>query len=213
MSTEDRCQETVATFDKFAERYAEKYFALDIYDRFYQMFADRIPRGQASVVDIACGPGNVAAWLTRVRPDIAVVGVDLANNMIEQARGRVPAAEFHLLDCRELERLHRKFHGAAFAFGLSFLTDEDAARFFTSLQQVLLPGGVLLLSTITGDSNRSEYLAAGTTDRVFMVYRTPAEVRRLVESYGYRIEHEQIIASPANAPVPTTDLILVATRM
>jgi ubiquinone/menaquinone biosynthesis C-methylase UbiE len=126
MSTEDHCLETVATFDKFAQRYADKYFALDIYDRFYQMFADRIPRGPASVVDIACGPGNVAAWLTRVRPDISVVGVDLSNSMLEQAR---------------------------------------------------------------------------------------AEVHRLVESYGYRIEHEEVIASPANAPVRTNDLILVASRI
>ena len=53
MRSEDSCLESVATFDKFADRYAEKYFALDYYDRFYQMLAEHIPEVGASVVDIS----------------------------------------------------------------------------------------------------------------------------------------------------------------
>jgi ubiquinone/menaquinone biosynthesis C-methylase UbiE len=212
MRTEDSCLESVATFDKFADRYAEKYFALDYYDRFYQMFAEHIPEMGASVVDIACGPGNVAAYLSRERPDVSVVGVDLAKNMVKQARARVPSAEFHVLDCRELHRLKRTFQGAAFAFGLSYLTDTDAGRFFTSLNQVLCPGGALLLSTITGQCARSGYESSSAGDRVFMVYRTPIEVRRLVESYGYSIEFAETVPSPSNATVQSSDVILVAKR-
>ena len=213
MRTEDPCLESVATFDKYADQYAEKYFALDYYDRFYQMLAERIREARASVVDIACGPGNVGAYLARQRPDLSVVGVDLAKNMIKQARARVPSAEFHVLDCRELHRLKRAFQGAAFMFGLSYLTDTDAGRFFTSLNQVLRPGGTLLLATITGQCARSGYESSSAGDRVFMVYRTAIEVRRLVESYGYRIEFSQTVPSPANAPVQSSDVIMVATRV
>jgi ubiquinone/menaquinone biosynthesis C-methylase UbiE len=212
MSIKDSCLESVATFDKFADRYAEKYFALNDYDHFYQMLVDHIPEVSASVVDIACGPGNVAAYLYRVRPDITVVGVDLAKNMIKQARARVPSAEFHVLDCRELHRLKRTFQGAAFAFGLSYLTDTDAGRFFTSLNQILCPGGALLLATITGQCARSGYESSSAGDRVFMVYRTPIEVRRLVESYGYNIVFAETVPSPSNASVQSSDVILVAKR-
>ena len=132
--------------------------------------------------------------------------------MIEQARARVPSAEFRVLDCRELHRLGRTFQGAAFAFGLSYLTDADADRFFASLNRVLNPGGALLLATITGSTARSGYESSSTGDRVFMVYRISLEVRRLVESHGYRIECAEIVPSPSSASLQTSDMIIIASN-
>lgn len=209
---EDPCLESVATFDKFADRYAQKYFALDQYDRFYQMLVDRVPEPGSAVIDVACGPGNAAAYLKRVRPDLSVLGVDLSPKMIEQARLHVPSADFQVLDCRELSALDRQFDAAVFAFGLSYLSDADVDRFFASLDRVLHPAGVLLLATVAGAAARAGYESSSSGDRVFMVIRTPAEVRRLVEAYRYRVEFLEVIASPANASVQTSDVVLVARR-
>ena len=211
-SDEEHCLVSVATFDKLAEQYAEKYFGLTDYDRYYQMLADSLSEENSSIIDIACGPGNAAAYIARVRPEVSVVGVDLAPGMVKQARARVPTAEFQVLDCRALHQLQRTFHGAAFAFGLSYLSDADVAQFFSSLKQVLIPGGVLLLSTITGTSNREGYESSSSGDRVYMVYRTPPEVRSLLALYGYNIEFEEIVTSPENASVQTHDMILLARR-
>ncbi|MGV8934253.1 MAG: class I SAM-dependent methyltransferase [Gallionellaceae bacterium] len=208
--TDDPCMVSVATFDKLADRYAEKYFGLRDYDRYYQMLADNLPEEKASIIDIACGPGNVAAYFARVRPEVSVVGVDLAQGMVKQARARVPTAEFHMLDCRALQQLNRTFQGAAFAFWLSYLTVSDVEHFFISLKQVLIPGSVLLLTMITGTSAREGYEASSSGERVYMVYRTPLEVRSLLASYGYSIEFEEIMTSPANASVQTNDMILLA---
>jgi ubiquinone/menaquinone biosynthesis C-methylase UbiE len=208
--TDDPCMVSVATFDKLAEQYAEKYFGLTDYDHYYQMLADSLPEENASLVDIACGPGNVAAYFARVRPEVSVVGVDLAQGMLNQARTRVPTAEFHVLDCRALQQLNRTFQGAAFAFGLSYLSVSDVEHFFISLKQVLIPGGVLLLTTITGTSASEGYELSSSGERVYMVYRTPLEVRSLLASYGYSIEFEEIVTSPSNASVQTNDMILVA---
>jgi ubiquinone/menaquinone biosynthesis C-methylase UbiE len=75
------------------------------------------------VIDVACGPGNVAAHLAKLRPDIEVVGIDFAAGTIEQARLRVPGVEFLIADCRRIHELGRVFDACAFAFGLSYLTD------------------------------------------------------------------------------------------
>lgn len=210
---EDPCLESVSTFDKLADRYAQKYFALDQYDRFYQMLLDCLPAPGAAVIDVACGPGNASAYFTRVRPDLSVLGVDLSPRMIEQARSRVPAAEFQVLDCRNLQELRRQFDGAVFAFGLSYLSDADADRFFVSLNQVMCPTGVLLLSTVAGAVASADFESSSTGDRVFMVIRTPEEVGRLVEAYGYRVEFLETIASPAQATTQTRDVVLLARKV
>jgi hypothetical protein len=75
---------------------------------------------------------------------------------------------------------------------------------------VLIPGGVLLLTTITGTSASEGYELSSSGERVYMVYRTPLEVRSLLASYGYSIEFEEIVTSPSNASVQTNDMILVA---
>ena len=210
MQREDYCLETVSTFDKFADRYAEKYFHLDIYDRYLDRFAKGIKVEGARVIDIACGPGNISAYLSRKRPDLELVGVDLSEAMIEQARQRVPSAEFLVKDCRKISELNRVFDCAAFAFGLNYLVDGDAIQFFAALNGVLTDGANLYLSTITGDPNKSGFETSGSGDRVFIRYRSVDDVVSMVEQAGYKIDFMEMIESPASAPKSTQDMILIA---
>ncbi len=203
---------SVATFSKLAGRYAEKYFDLDIYDRYLERFEKRIESQGASVLDVACGPGNVSAYLAKARPDLHLVGVDLAEGMIEQARLRVPSAEFLVKDCRHIDELEKVFDASAFAFGLSYLTDDDANRFFCSLNATLTDSAMLYLSTITGEPGWSGFETSSGGDRVYIKYRDGDDVVSMVERAGYRIDFAEVIASPANASKRTQDLILIAQR-
>ncbi|WP_374601737.1 class I SAM-dependent methyltransferase [Niveibacterium sp.] len=212
MPASDVCRESVETFNKLADRYAAKYFALTQYDRYYAMLADRMPTG-GSVIDIACGPGNVAAHLKRVRPDLSVVGIDMAPRMIDEARRRVPDVAFHVADCREMTGVGCGFHGAAFAFGLSYLPDVDARRFFAALRRVLADDAFLLLTCVTGPEGAARYEQSSSGDRVFMVYRSPDAIVELVESHGFSVEFCEQMPSPGNASVATTDLAILAKRV
>lgn len=207
---DDPCEETVRTFDRFAARYADKYFGLTQYDVHYAGFAARLPTGSA-VLDLACGPGNVSAFLARARPDLSILGLDLAPNMIAQARNRVPGVDFRVGDCRDLAGVDTRFQGAAFAFGLSYLDDEDARRCFIALNRVLDDGAALLLATITGEGGAVHETASGG-ERVFVVYRTKHEVESLLSAHGYVVEFAECVPSPPGAPSATTDLVLLATR-
>ena len=212
MQNDDFCLVSVATFSKLADRYAEKYFHLDLYDQYLERFVKRIESQCASVLDVACGPGNVSAYLAKVRPDLKLVGVDLAEGMIEQARLRVPSAEFLVKDCRHIGELEQVFDVAAFAFGLSYLTDDDANQFFSSLNATLADSALLYLSTITGEASGSGFETSSSGDRVYMEYRSVGDVVSMVERAGYRVDFMEVIASPANASKPTQDLILIAQR-
>ena len=212
MQNDDFCLVSVATFSKLASRYTEKYFKLDLYDRYLQKFEKRIASQGASVLDVACGPGNVSAYLAKFRPDLKLVGIDLAKGMIDQARLRVPSAEFLVKDCRHIDELEQVFDAAAFAFGLNYLTDNDANQFFSSLNATLTDSAMLYLSSITGETSWSGFETSSGGDRVYMMYRGVGEVVSMVEQAGYRIDFMEVIASPANAPKQTQDLILIAQR-
>ena len=212
MQEDDPCRVSVATFDRLADRYAEKYFDLDLYDRYLERFAHRIGLHGASVLDVACGPGNVSAYLSKARPDLKLVGIDLSPRMIEQARLRVPSATFLVKDCRQMGKLDRLFDAAAFAFGLSYLSDDDANRFFSSLNANVRDTAVLYLSTITGELRHAGFETSSSGDRVYLEYRRVDDVVSMVERAGYRIEFMEVLASPANAPKVTQDLVLIAQR-
>jgi len=213
MQDDDFCLVSVATFSRLADLYAEKYFHLDMYDRYLEQFVKRIEPQGASVIDVACGPGNVSAYLAKVRPDLKLIGVDLAEGMVKQARLRVPSAEFLVKDCRHIGELEHVFDASAFAFGLSYLTDDDAIRFFSSLNAILADSAILYLSTITGEPSSSGYETSSSGDRVYMKYRSVGDVVSMVERAGYRVDFSEVISSPANASKPTQDLILIAQRV
>lgn len=174
---------------------AAKYFHLDRYDEHLARYAQRIVT-RRNALDVACGPGNVSAYLNRHRPDLRLVGVDIAAGMLAQASRRVPAAEFFRMDCRRLAELGRVFDAAAFAFGLSYLTDADAQRFFAGLRACVADAAPLYLSTITGDPRRSGFEASSSGDRVYFEYRSGDDVIAMVEREGFKVDFTVALASP-----------------
>lgn len=210
MQDDRLCELSVATFDKLAERYTEKYFDLPTYDGYLKQFCAHLTQPHMQVLDIACGPGNVSAVMLRERPDLQITGIDLAPGMIRQAQHKVPQAQFLVEDCRHLERLGKTFDAAAYAFGLSYLTDDDASQFFTSLKVALKPAAPLYLSTMTGLRSQSGLESSSSGDQVFIQYRPWQEVMEMVEKAGFDVLFHELVASPANASKPTQDLVLIA---
>lgn len=209
---DDPNQISVTTFDKLASHYASKYFDLDIYDAYLARFADAVTPTAAKVLDLACGPGNVAAGLQRIRPDWQLCGIDLAPGMIREAKVRVPGVEFLVADCRQLAQIGRRFDGVAWAFGLSYLPEADARQCLHELHTILNDGAPLYLATITGAASAG--LEQGSTgDAVFQIYRPVAQVLALLCEAGFAIEWQQVIDSPANASKVTQDLVLLARKV
>jgi len=154
MPQPDYNAESVATFDRHAAAYAAKYFDQPQYEPHYERLAAALPVGGGRFLDLACGPGNVAAHVRRRHPQAEIWGVDGAPNMLAQARERVPGLHALCADCRDLSELAAPFDGAAFFFGLSYFDDADARRVLAALHGLLRPQAPLLLATLTGGPRR-----------------------------------------------------------
>ena len=104
----------------------------------------------ARVLDVATGTGKVALAAARaVGPNGSVIGVDLSEGMLAQARrkgGSLPV-EFRQMDAEHLEFEDATFDYALCGFGIFFLP--DIVRGVCEMHRVLRPGGRLAFSTWT----------------------------------------------------------------
>jgi 2-polyprenyl-3-methyl-5-hydroxy-6-metoxy-1,4-benzoquinol methylase len=185
---------------------------LTMYDESYREFCGLLRKGRARVLDAACGPGNVSRYLMAQRPDLELLGIDLAPRMVELAREAVPSARFAVHDCRHLADLNLRFDGIICGFGLPYLSEQEAAAFIKAASQALEPQGVLYLSTMLGRSEDSGFQPCSTGDLVYVNYYSEEQVIRVLPECGLTIVQQKQIPSPSGAPKPTTDLIVIAAK-
>ncbi len=101
------------------------------------------------VLDVACGTGNLT--LPAARTGAAVTGVDIAPNLLGQARAAAAAerlaTEFHEGDAEALPYPDASFDVVMSMFGAMFAPRPDVAA--AELLRVCRPGGTIALATWT----------------------------------------------------------------
>jgi len=199
-------------FHKLADKYREKFMDLTQYDDVYREFCELLRPGGVRVLDAACGPGNVSRFLKTRKPDLELLGIDLAPRMVELAREAVPSARFAVHDCRGLAELGRRFDGIICAFGLPYLSWEDASAFIKAAYLALESDGVLYLSTMLGRSEDSGFERCSTGDQVYVNYHSEDRVIGSLAAYGFKIVKQVQMQSPSAASKVTTDLIVIARK-
>jgi len=107
-----------------------------------------------SVLDLACGPGTLSRPIaTRVAPSGEVIGVDLAEGMIELARATgIPHAHFQVMDIEKLDFPDASFDAAACGHGLQFAP--NLSRALAEARRVLRPGARFAASIPVDGGNR-----------------------------------------------------------
>jgi predicted TPR repeat methyltransferase len=208
----DHCKISSEMFDKHARLYQEKFACLTLYDVTYRKFCELLTKQGACVLDAACGPGHVSRYLLSQRPDLEVLGIDLAPQMIALAREGAPLATFAKHDCRDLCGLRRAFDGIICAFGLPYLSREEVAGFIASSSAVINSGGVLYISVMEGNYEDSGLERTSTGDRVYVYYHSESYITALLTEHGFSVVDLRRMASPSPAPKQTNDLFILALK-
>jgi 2-polyprenyl-3-methyl-5-hydroxy-6-metoxy-1,4-benzoquinol methylase len=161
----------VNIFNKFANEYQAKFMEFSLYNDSYDLFCDSIQTSNASILDVACGPGNITRYLLQKRSDFNIIGIDLAPKMLELAKLNNPAAQFRLSDGRDLLKLKRKFDGIMCGFLFPYLSEDECVQFISNAAKTLNTNGVLYISTMEEDEkHRSGLKKTANGNELYMYY-------------------------------------------
>ncbi|MBL7892700.1 MAG: class I SAM-dependent methyltransferase [Bacteroidia bacterium] len=166
----EKDKETFETWNKIASLYQEKFMDLELYNETYDFVCSAISDDNAKIADIGCGPGNISKYLLAKRPSFNLYGIDIAPNMVELAKRNNPNANFDVMDCRNIGKLHEKFDGIICGFCLPYLSHTEGEKLIADCSQLLNGDGIFYISFVEGDLSKSGYQVGSSGDRIFFYY-------------------------------------------
>lgn len=147
---EEHEQRAARTYSAAADHYG--LASLSFWNRFGTATVSRLPLEPGhSVLDLCCGAGASAIPAARaVGQAGCVVGIDLAEPLLEQARARaaaegLPNVEFRCANAISTGLPEASFDAVICVFGVFFA--QDMAGFAAEMWRLVRPGGVLAITT------------------------------------------------------------------
>ncbi len=204
----DKSQNAVSVFNIRAVHYQNKYMNVDLYDESLTVFC-KLLNTNASVLELACGPGNITRHILNKRSDLKILGTDLAPNMIDLARNNNPEAKFEIMDCRDLLKLNTKFDALLYGFCFPYLSKEEVLKLIHDSTKVLNPKGLIYISTMEDDYSKSAMQTSPSTgDSIFIHYHQADYICDALEQNGFSIEF--IRHQEYSSETKTIDLLIIA---
>ncbi len=206
----DKTKIAVDIFDKYAHEYQNKFMNVDLYKDSLDLFCSSVKPKKATVLEIACGPGNITQYLLKKRPNFNILGIDLAPNMLKLAKINNPTAHFQIMDARDIRQLSQKYDAILCGFCLPYLSKEETLQLIQNASKLLNPHGILYLSTMEDDYSKSGFKKGSKGDEIFMHYHEAGYLSAALEENGFKIIDLQRKVYPEADGIITTDLLIIA---
>jgi 2-polyprenyl-3-methyl-5-hydroxy-6-metoxy-1,4-benzoquinol methylase len=204
-------QKAVDLFNKLADSYQQRFFSVDHYKESLDIFISGL-KADSSVLDVACGPGNISHFLLERLPGLKLLGIDLAPNMIDLARTNNPGARFLVYDALQIDGLGSKFDAIVIGFLFPYLSIEQVEGFLFKVSEQLNDDGLVYLSTMEDAYENSKMKASSTGEEVMMHYYEADFLIRLLEQIGFEIISKHTQPFAVSETDTDTDLILIARK-
>lgn len=204
----------IELFDVHALTYQEKYMGVGLYGDTLDRFCDLIAEKNAAILDIACGPGNITRYLLDKRPDFQILGIDLSPKMLELAAVNNPGARFESVDIKEVNQIKERYEGIVCGFGLPYLSKKEALQFIQDVHAMLKSGGILYLSTMEDDHDKSGFQSpsGGGDEQMYINFHEEGYLREALDGNGFAEVFVHKVKTTSEEGIQTTDMILIAKK-
>lgn len=181
------------------------------YGNTFDTFSAYLPQ-EATVLELACGPGNITKYLLNKRPDLRILGTDIAPNMLELATSNNPTVTFELMDCRNITNTNT-FTAIMCGFCLPYLSETETEKLLSDCYKLLEPNGILYLSTMEENAYHSSGIKTNSHgDQTYMHYHRAAFLEDVLLKHNFMISRVFREITPASDGTSTTDLIILAQK-
>ncbi|HEX4877648.1 MAG TPA: class I SAM-dependent methyltransferase [Chitinophagaceae bacterium] len=181
----DNYKETFETWDKVASLYQDKFMDLDLYNETYDFICHTITKAGAKILDVGCGPGNITRYLLSARPDFDIAGIDIAPTMIALAKKNNPTAGFTIMDIRQIDKIKTTYDGIICGFCLPYLSHTDCPKLITDCYSLLNEEGLIYISFVEGNPDKSDFKTTGSGDRTFFYYYSLDDLTGLLSKNNF----------------------------
>lgn len=209
---DNRYQETFDTWNSVAALYQDKFMHLDLYNASYDFACNSLTQAKPKVLEIGCGPGNITQYLLSQKPELNIFAIDIAPNMITLAQQNNPTATFAVMDARDISQIQEKFDAIICGFCLPYLSSTDSIRLMADCGHLLNNSGLLYISFIAGDPDKSGFQIAGSGQRTYCYFHTLSNLTSLLYQNNFDILKVFNVAYPKSTTETETHTIITAIR-
>lgn len=171
---------TIASYKKLGKSYLEAikhYTPVQLY-----IFMRYLSPG-SKILDVGCAGGKDAAKF--IENGFKVVGIDMVDEFLEEAKKEVPKADFQKMDLLDMGFPQDYFDGIWSSAVLVHIKKKDISRVLQSFHKILKPSGELFIGVKRGKGFFFETDTLSQEKRL-MVFFLEKEIRTLVEKAGFR---------------------------
>jgi len=206
---------TATVFNKYAKVYENKFMDTSIFHGTYDLFLKYLVSNDATILDIGCGPGNITKYFLNTLPELNILGIDIAHEMILLAKNNNPSACFKVLDGNSIHTINLSFDGIISGFCLPYFSKEEVNTFINNSYQLLNRNGVLYISTMEGSYENSKYIgtSSGGNECIYTHYYPEKYLKKVLFENGFKIlETVKIKQQVKNNDTEIIDIILIAQK-
>ena len=184
----DETQTTINSYNVNANAYAAKFMAHEPYVKQVMEFAKFLVAGD-SVLDIGCGPGNVAKQLLAVKP-LQITGIDLSTKMVKLASENVPSGKFFCQDVRVADFPSSCFDAVILSFSIVHLNDAEAYKLLNKAVSWAKEKGHLFVSFMEGRKAGFEQTSF-SKQPIYFNYFNSDEIVQFLTEQGVKITRSE----------------------
>ena len=178
---EDRYTETHKTWNKIANLYEEMFMELELYNDTYKRFCELLPKSNASVLEIGCGPGNITRHILNINPRLKILATDISENMINLTKKNNPEVDVQILDCRNLNLINKTFNSIVCGFTIPYLSQSDCSKLISDCSKLLSKEGIIYISFVSGEYKKSGFISSSSGDRTYFYYHDIQKIKDELE--------------------------------
>ena len=104
------------------------------------------------------------------RQDFKIFAIDIAPKMIEFAKKNNPSANFDVMDSRDISNLGTQYDGIVCGFCIPYMSQTDCIKLISDCYKLLNAGGLIYLSFVEGEPNKSGFQVGSTGDRAYFYF-------------------------------------------
>lgn len=202
----DKTAVTINAYNKNVKKFADKFMEYKTYIDMVTEFSKYIKIGD-KILDLGCGPGNVAKCIRENVGDVEITGIDLSEEMLKIARLVNPHDKFICEDLRNINFDSESFDGVIMSFCIVHLFSEEAEIFIRKAVSYMKENGKLYISFMEGKNEGFEKTSF-SNDEIFFNYYSQTKIENELRKLNIRILNvsRQVYDEPDGSK--TTDVFI-----